>query len=168
MKSLRFFGVNQKYFGVLGELFGVSTGYWYLDHFEGRVASFTSMLCKQAEMLKQHRELSMSVRRTIKNNEEAGIRPRKIYQSLITGAGEAESRERESDVADFHTVIPCATKSSIEVQFQHVYSHEKLRKVQAQFRGKVNCITRSTHSALGYTVYEVLEQISNSTLNKHC
>ncbi|RYR07529.1 hypothetical protein Ahy_B05g074901 [Arachis hypogaea] len=33
------------------------------------------------------------------------------------------------------------------------------REVQAQFRGKVNCITRSTQSALSYTV-------SNSTFNK--
>ncbi|RYR26524.1 hypothetical protein Ahy_B02g060772 [Arachis hypogaea] len=40
------------------------------------------------------------------------------------------------------------------------------RKVQAQCRGKVNCITRSTQSALGYTIYEVLEQVSNSTFNK--
>ncbi|RYR47233.1 hypothetical protein Ahy_A07g033186 [Arachis hypogaea] len=79
---------------------------------------------------------------------------------------EVGSRERESDVADFHTVISCATKSSIEAQFQQVYTHDNFRKVQAQFRGKVNCITRSTHSTLGYTVYKVIEQISNSTFNK--
>ncbi|RYR31198.1 hypothetical protein Ahy_B01g055992 [Arachis hypogaea] len=41
----------------------------------------------QAEMLKQHRELSMSVRRTIENNEEAGIRPSKTYQSFVAAAG---------------------------------------------------------------------------------
>ncbi|RYR08154.1 hypothetical protein Ahy_B05g075711 [Arachis hypogaea] len=40
------------------------------------------------------------------------------------------------------------------------------RKVQAQFRGKVNCITRSRESALGFTTYEVVEQVSNSTFNK--
>ncbi|QHO12419.1 Transposon protein [Arachis hypogaea] len=39
------------------------------------------------EMLKQHRELSMSVRRTIENNEEAGIRPSKTYQSFVAAAG---------------------------------------------------------------------------------
>ncbi|RYR15879.1 hypothetical protein Ahy_B04g072814 [Arachis hypogaea] len=33
----------------------------------------------QAEMLKQHRKLSMSVRRTIENNEKVGIRPSKTY-----------------------------------------------------------------------------------------
>ncbi|XP_015940948.1 protein FAR-RED IMPAIRED RESPONSE 1-like [Arachis duranensis] len=77
-----------------------------------------------------------------------------------------EQRERELDAADFHTVIPCATKSAIEAQFQHVYTHEKFREVQAQFGGKVNCITRSMHSTLGFTTYEVVEQVSNSTFNK--
>ncbi|QHO23063.1 Protein FAR-RED IMPAIRED RESPONSE [Arachis hypogaea] len=57
-------------------------------------------------------------------------------------------------------------KSAIEAQFQHVYTHEKFREVQAQFRGKVNCITRSMHSTLGFTTYEVIEQVSNSTFNK--
>ncbi|RYQ84743.1 hypothetical protein Ahy_B10g104222 [Arachis hypogaea] len=41
----------------------------------------------QAEMLKQHRKLSMSVRRTIENNEKAGIRPSKTYQSFVAAAG---------------------------------------------------------------------------------
>ncbi|RYR28284.1 hypothetical protein Ahy_B01g052402 [Arachis hypogaea] len=77
-----------------------------------------------------------------------------------------EQVERESDAADFHTVIPCATKSSIEAQFQDVYTHQKFRKVQAQFRGKANCITRLTNSALGYSVYEVGEQVSSSIFNK--
>ncbi|RYR48775.1 hypothetical protein Ahy_A07g034848 [Arachis hypogaea] len=131
----------------------------------------------KAEMLKQHRELSMSIRRTIENNEEAGIRPSKTYQSFVAAAGEIEQEmsqvvwnshskdsfdrnwndlllnfglfitrnnsliqfvkqydnclgsreqaERESDAADFYTVIPCATKSSIEAQFQDVYTHQK-------------------------------------------
>ncbi|RYR72939.1 hypothetical protein Ahy_A02g007169 [Arachis hypogaea] len=73
-----------------------------------------------------------------------------------------EQAEREFDAVDFHTVIPCATKSALE----HVYTHEKFREVQAQFRGKVNCITRSMHSTLGFTTYEVIEQVSNSTFNK--
>ncbi|KAL4394711.1 hypothetical protein AHAS_Ahas02G0179300 [Arachis hypogaea] len=63
-----------------------------------------------------------------------------------------EQAEREFDAADFHTVILCATKSAIEAQFQHVYTHEKFREVQAQFRG--------------FTTYEVIEQVSNSTFNK--
>ncbi|XP_057745366.1 protein FAR1-RELATED SEQUENCE 5-like [Arachis stenosperma] len=41
----------------------------------------------QAQMLKQHRELSMSVHRTIENNEEAGIRPSKTFQSFVAAAG---------------------------------------------------------------------------------
>nr|XP_025635474.1 protein FAR-RED IMPAIRED RESPONSE 1-like [Arachis hypogaea] len=68
-----------------------------------------------------------------------------------------EQREREFDAVDFHTVIPCTTKSAIEAQFHHVYTHEKFREVQAQFRGKVNCVTRSKHSTLGFTTYEVME-----------
>ncbi|RYQ90259.1 hypothetical protein Ahy_B09g096450 isoform H [Arachis hypogaea] len=77
-----------------------------------------------------------------------------------------EQIEREFDVAYFYTVIPCATKSAIGAQFQHVYTHEKFMEVQAQFRGKVNCITRSMHSTLGFTTYEVIEQVFNSTFNK--
>ncbi|RYR09599.1 hypothetical protein Ahy_B05g077972 [Arachis hypogaea] len=171
----------------------------------------------QAEMLKQHRELSMFVRRIIETHEEAGIRRAKLTNNFHRELGfiekdvrnyitrevqnifkednakefgmylmshvvwnsytkEAFDRnwidflrkyslggnkwlsEREFDTADFHTVIPCATKSAIEAQFQHVCTHEKFREVQAQFRGKVNCITRSMHSTLGFTTYEVLEQ----------
>ncbi|RYR49495.1 hypothetical protein Ahy_A07g036005 isoform A [Arachis hypogaea] len=193
----------------------------------------------------------MSIRRTIENNEEVGIRPSKTYQSFVAAAGghrdkdsfdrnwndfllnfglvdnkwlsdlyedrhiwvpiyldhhfwvgmrstqksesmhsffnkfitrnnsliqfvkkydnclrSREQAERESDAADFHTVIPCATKSSIEAQFQDVYTHQKFREVQAQFREKANCITRLTNSALGYLVYEVGEQVSNSIFDK--
>ncbi|QHO24785.1 Protein FAR1-RELATED SEQUENCE [Arachis hypogaea] len=80
--------------------------------------------------------------------------------------GSREQAERESDAADFHTVIPCATKSSIEAQFQDAYTHAKFREVQAQFRGKANCITRLKNSALGYSVYEVGEQVFSSIFNK--
>ncbi|QHN93497.1 Protein FAR-RED ELONGATED HYPOCOTYL [Arachis hypogaea] len=161
----------------------------------------------KAEMLKQHRELSMSIRRTIENNEEAdlyedrhiwvpiyldhhfwaGMRSTQRSESMhsffnkyITRnssliqfvkqydncLGSREQAERESDAADFHTVIPCATKSSIEAQFQDAYTHAKFREVQAQFRGKANCITRLKNSALSYSVYEVGEQVSSSIFNK--
>ncbi|RYR05039.1 hypothetical protein Ahy_B06g084865 [Arachis hypogaea] len=169
----------------------------------------------KAEMLKQHRELSMSIRRTIENNEEAvcvwvyyadlyenrhiwvpiyldhhfwaGMRSTQRNESMhsffnkfITRNSSLiqfvkqydnclrsrEQAERESDAADFYTVIPCATKSSIKAQFQDVYTHQKFRKVQAQFRGKANYITRLTNSALGYSVYEVGEQVSSSIFNK--
>ncbi|XP_016196056.1 protein FAR1-RELATED SEQUENCE 1-like [Arachis ipaensis] len=93
----------------------------------------------------------------------------KFYKDYSNVAGfftRREQRERESDAADIHTVIPCATKSFIEAQFQHVYTHQNFKEVQAQFRGKENCITRLTNSALGYLVYEVGEQVFDSTLNK--
>ncbi|RYQ94832.1 hypothetical protein Ahy_B08g089782 [Arachis hypogaea] len=161
-------------------------------------------------MLKQYRELSMFVRRTIENNKEARIRLSKTYQSFVAAVGghrelsfiekdadvrsrttyehfgdvvsfdttyntnrynldfsffvgvnhheSREQREREFDAADFHTVIP--TKSPIEAQFQHVYTHEKFREVQAQFREKMNCITRSMHSTLCVTAYEIVEQLN--------
>ncbi|RYR34698.1 hypothetical protein Ahy_A10g049692 [Arachis hypogaea] len=38
-------------------------------------------------MLKQHKELSMSMRRTIENNEKAEIKPSKIDQSFVAVAG---------------------------------------------------------------------------------
>ncbi|RYR20819.1 hypothetical protein Ahy_B03g066057 isoform B [Arachis hypogaea] len=41
----------------------------------------------QAEMLKQHRKLSMFVHRTIENTGEAEIRPSKMYQSFIVAVG---------------------------------------------------------------------------------
>ncbi|RYR64227.1 hypothetical protein Ahy_A03g010358 [Arachis hypogaea] len=80
--------------------------------------------------------------------------------------GSREQAERESDAADFHTLIPCATKSCIEAQFQDAYTHAKFREVQAQFRGKANCITKLKNSALGYSVYDVGEQVSSSIFNK--
>ncbi|MED6112950.1 hypothetical protein PIB30_066485 [Stylosanthes scabra] len=40
-----------------------------------------------AEMLPQHRELSMYVRHVIVNNDQTRIRPSKTYQSLVTSAG---------------------------------------------------------------------------------
>ncbi|RYR37245.1 hypothetical protein Ahy_A09g042165 [Arachis hypogaea] len=78
-------------------------------------------------------------------------------------ASNVGSKERESDAADFYTVIPCATKI---LNRSSVYTHQKFRKVQAQFRGKVNCITRSTNSVLGSSLYEVVEQVFNSIFNK--
>ncbi|KAL4371315.1 hypothetical protein AHAS_Ahas06G0153500 [Arachis hypogaea] len=39
--------------------------------------------------------------------------------------------------------------------YRHVFTHKKFREVQTQVRGKVNCITRLTQSAIGYLVFEV-------------
>ncbi|RYQ80893.1 hypothetical protein Ahy_Scaffold1g106991 isoform B [Arachis hypogaea] len=53
-------------------------------------------------MLKQHRELSMSIRRTIENNKEAGIRPSKTYQSFVAAAGgHRELNFIEKDVRNY-------------------------------------------------------------------
>ncbi|RYQ97469.1 hypothetical protein Ahy_B08g093511 [Arachis hypogaea] len=55
-------------------------------------------------MLKQHMELSMFVRRTIETNEEAGIRPRKTYQSFVAAAGShRELSFIEKDVRNYIT-----------------------------------------------------------------
>ncbi|RYQ79556.1 hypothetical protein Ahy_Scaffold5g107779 [Arachis hypogaea] len=132
----------------------------------------------KAEMLKQHRELSMSIRRMRSTQRSESMHS--FFNKFITWnssliqfvkqydncLGSREQAERESDAADFHTVIPCAIKSSIEAQFQDMYTHQKFREVQAQFKGKANCITRLTNSALGYSVYEVREQVSSSIFNK--
>ncbi|RYR28052.1 hypothetical protein Ahy_B01g052148 [Arachis hypogaea] len=97
-------------------------------------------------MLKQHRKLSMSIRRTIENNEEA------------------DSFDRNWN--DFLLNFGLVDNKWLSAQFQDVYTHQKFREVQAQFRGKANCITRLTNSALGYSVYEVGEQVFSSIFNK--
>ncbi|XP_029145717.1 protein FAR1-RELATED SEQUENCE 5-like [Arachis hypogaea] len=58
----------------------------------------------QAEMLKQYRELSMFVHRTIETHEEAGIRPSKTYQSFVAAAGShRELGLIEKDVRNYIT-----------------------------------------------------------------
>ncbi|RYR52307.1 hypothetical protein Ahy_A06g027240 [Arachis hypogaea] len=57
-----------------------------------------------------------------------------------------EQRKKKFDAANFYTMIPCATKSPTEAQFQHVYTHEKFIKVQAQFREKSRFLTQ--HSTI--------------------
>ncbi|RYR61800.1 hypothetical protein Ahy_A04g019011 [Arachis hypogaea] len=55
-------------------------------------------------MLKQHRELSMSVRHTIENNEEASIRPSKTYQSFVAATeGHRELNFIEKDEEKYIT-----------------------------------------------------------------
>ncbi|RYR23681.1 hypothetical protein Ahy_B03g068872 [Arachis hypogaea] len=163
-------GVDQKYLGC-----------WYLDYFEGRVASFTSLLSNSNLYEDRHIRVPLDhhfwvgIRSTQRSENMHSFFNKFIIwnSSLIQFVkqydnylGSREQRERESDATDFYTVIPCATKFSIEAQFQHVYTHQKFREVQAQFRGKVNCITRLTNYALSYSVYEVGEQVSSSIFNK--
>ncbi|RYQ91601.1 hypothetical protein Ahy_B09g097558 [Arachis hypogaea] len=166
----------------------------------------------EVEMLKQHRELSMFVRRTIKTHEEAGIRPSKTYQSFVATADshrelgfiekdvmnyitrEVRNISKEDDAKEFGKYLVRMKEKNQNFFFQlnlegdHYIKHafwadvrsraafdyfgnvvsfdntyNTNREVQAQFRGKVNCITRSMHSTLGFTTYEVIEQVSNST-----
>ncbi|RYQ88301.1 hypothetical protein Ahy_B09g095574 isoform M [Arachis hypogaea] len=123
---------------------------------------------------KRHADIEQEMRQVVWNSHSKDSFDRNWNDFLLNFgladnkwlSGSREQAERESDAADFHTVIPCATKSSIEAQFQDAYTHAKFREVQAQFRGKTNCITRLKNSALGYSVYEVGEQVSSSIFNK--
>ncbi|RYR52020.1 hypothetical protein Ahy_A06g026948 [Arachis hypogaea] len=137
-------------------------------------------------MLKQHRELSMSIRRTIENNEEAVHRwciwhiMKKISSKLNGYKGHADIEQEMSHVVwnshskdsfdrnwnDFLLNFGLADNKWLSAQFQDAYTHAKFREVQAQFRGKANCITRLKNSALGYSIYEVGEQVSSSIFNK--
>ncbi|RYR79278.1 hypothetical protein Ahy_A01g004111 [Arachis hypogaea] len=63
-----------------------------------------SKVADQAQMLKQHRELSMSMCCTIENNEEAGIKPSKNFQSFVAAAGgHCELNFIEKDVRNYIT-----------------------------------------------------------------
>ncbi|KAL4390810.1 hypothetical protein AHAS_Ahas03G0182300 [Arachis hypogaea] len=58
----------------------------------------------QAKMLKQHRKLSMFVRSTIENNEEAEIKPSKTYQLFVAAVGgHRELNFIEKDVKNYIT-----------------------------------------------------------------
>ncbi|RYR79634.1 hypothetical protein Ahy_A01g004443 [Arachis hypogaea] len=110
---------------------------------------------------KRHDEINQDMNHVIWNSYTKDEFDRN-YNDFITKYG----LEGNKWLSDFHIMISCATKLAIETQFQHVYTHEKFREVQAKFRDKVNCITRSMHSTLGFTTYEVVEQVSYSTFNK--
>ncbi|RYR67253.1 hypothetical protein Ahy_A03g013559 [Arachis hypogaea] len=165
-------------------------GCWSLDNFQSCFESLTSLETHEEAKIRlsktyqsfvaavgSHRELGFIEKdirnyitrevRNISKEDDAKefgkylkVQPRRQQVAF------REQAKREFDAVNFHTVIPYATKSAIEAQFQHVYTDEKFGEVQAQFRGKVNCITRSMHSTLGFTTYEVIEQVSNSTFNK--
>ncbi|KAL4287985.1 hypothetical protein AHAS_Ahas19G0240900 [Arachis hypogaea] len=53
--------------------------------------------------------------------------------------GVKEQRELEDDAADSRGVIPCATTSPIEKQFQQEYTTSIFRDVQIEFVRKANC-----------------------------
>ncbi|QHO19458.1 Transposon protein [Arachis hypogaea] len=81
---------------------------FYKDYSKAVVLHHSHPCCRnQAEMLKQHRELSMFVRRTIENNEEVGIRPGKTYQSFVAAAGgHLENRNGVGEEENYTKIYP--------------------------------------------------------------
>ncbi|RYQ83484.1 hypothetical protein Ahy_B10g102167 [Arachis hypogaea] len=134
---------------------------WYIWHIMKNIPS-------KLNGYKGHADIEQEMSQVVWNSHSKDSFDRN-WNDFLLNFGLVDNKwltERESDAADFHTVIPCATKSSIEAQFQDVYTHQKFREVQTQFRGKANYITRLTNFALGYSVYEVGEQVSSSIFNK--
>ncbi|MED6162910.1 hypothetical protein PIB30_074970 [Stylosanthes scabra] len=78
--------------------------------------------------------------------------------------GRKEKKEREADAGDLYTDVPCATNCGIESQFR-VYTNEKFREVQIQFRAKANCVASCIERVPGFVVYEVGEDISPKRRN---
>ncbi|RYR39420.1 hypothetical protein Ahy_A09g044951 [Arachis hypogaea] len=84
--------------------FYLTEGHWCLDHFEGRVASFTSLLSKSSRDAQTAQGTKHVLRRTIENNEEVGIRTSKTYQSFVAAAGcYRELNFIEKDVRNYIT-----------------------------------------------------------------
>ncbi|RYR11871.1 hypothetical protein Ahy_B04g069391 [Arachis hypogaea] len=127
---------------------------WYIWHITKKIPS-------KLNGYKGHAEIEQELSQVVWNSHSKDSFDRN-WNDFLLKYGLVDNKW----LLDFHTAIPCATKSSIEAQFQHVYTHQKFREVQAQFRGKENCITRLTNSALGYLVYEVGEQVFSSIFNK--
>ncbi|RYQ98482.1 hypothetical protein Ahy_B07g086197 [Arachis hypogaea] len=87
---------------------------FYKDYSKAVVLHHSHPCCpNQAEILKQHRELSMSVCCTIENNEEAGIRPSKTYQSFVAAAG--GHRELNFIVKDVRNYITREVRNVLEL-----------------------------------------------------
>ncbi|KAL4356360.1 hypothetical protein AHAS_Ahas09G0078900 [Arachis hypogaea] len=76
--------------------------------------------------------------------------------------GWKEQQEREADVEDYKSIIPCATNSLIEKQFQGAYTNAKFKEVQKQFRKKANCFLHLMKAVSTSKVYSILEDVSTS------
>ncbi|RYR10086.1 hypothetical protein Ahy_B05g078554 [Arachis hypogaea] len=80
------------------------------------------------------------------------------YDNCLTNKAQ---QEYELDAASFNTIIPCATTSAIEKQFQKEYTHAKFNELQKEFRAKANWFSTKEHEE-GYVVtYMVIEEIEN-------
>ncbi|RYQ95171.1 hypothetical protein Ahy_B08g090230 [Arachis hypogaea] len=63
--------------------------------------------------------------------------------SLVQFIHELDNKELEDDAADSRGVIPCATSSAIERQFQQEYTNDMFRDVQTEFGKKADCNIRA-------------------------
>ncbi|RYR48354.1 hypothetical protein Ahy_A07g034384 [Arachis hypogaea] len=103
----------------------------------------------KAEMLKQHRELSMSIRRTIENNEEAGIRPSKAYQSFVAAAGgHRELNFIEKDVKNYITrEVRNVSEQEDAKEFGKYLEQAERESDAADFHTVIPCATKSSIEA---------------------
>ncbi|XP_015960283.1 protein FAR1-RELATED SEQUENCE 6-like [Arachis duranensis] len=147
----------------------------------------------QAKMLKQHRELSMFVRRTIKTHEEAEIRPRKTYQSLVAATGshrelgfiekdfknyitrKVRNISKEDDAKEFGKYLVRMKEKNqnffFELNLEGNYCIKHTFWVDARSRAAFDYFGDMvsfdiTYKQTGFTTYEVIEQVFNSTFNK--
>ncbi|RYQ84807.1 hypothetical protein Ahy_B10g104284 [Arachis hypogaea] len=59
--------------------------------------------------------------------------------------GTKEQKELEDDATDSRGLIPCATRSVIERQFQQEYTNDMFRDVQTEFAKKADCTIRAMY-----------------------
>ncbi|RYR21621.1 hypothetical protein Ahy_B03g066928 isoform A [Arachis hypogaea] len=125
-----------------------------------------------AKTLRKSRELSLHAKRIAEINDQVGLYKERdrwvfIFLSNSFWAGMSSTQrsetqqEYELDAASFNTIIPCATASAIEKQFQKEYTHAKFNELQKEFRAKANCFSTKEHEE-GYVVtYKVIEELEN-------
>ncbi|RYR16013.1 hypothetical protein Ahy_B04g073001 isoform B [Arachis hypogaea] len=73
--------------------------------------------------------------------------------------GKKEQKELENDAADSRGVIPCATSSAIERQFQQEYTNDMFRDVQTEFDKKTDCNIRAVYEQGDSAWVKVEEEI---------
>ncbi|XP_057739767.1 protein FAR1-RELATED SEQUENCE 5-like [Arachis stenosperma] len=71
--------------------------------------------------------------------------------------GNKEQKELKDDATDSNEVIPCASSSAIERQFQHGYTSDMFRKVQTEFGKNGDCTIRA-FAKEGDSVYVKVEE----------
>ncbi|XP_052117824.1 protein FAR1-RELATED SEQUENCE 5-like [Arachis duranensis] len=98
----------------------------------------------RADMLKQHRELSMFVRRTIENNEEAGIRLSKTYKSFVAAGG--SHRELNFIEKDVRNYITRELNLEIDHSIKNVFWADARSRAAYEYFGDISFgTTYNTH-----------------------